>query len=193
MGNYRKLYVILCTVGVLSACDTAPKQNKVTDLSSDTAKITFGQGYREKPAQVEAAEYIDLVENEIEVYYVVIADTGLSYYNLRNRMFLLQQEIKNPIDTMGRGYSEAKNLIALPDEDEDEIYRGQYFPRRFPSNTLSLEYLNSYNKAASDKTIALVAGIYERKNSADSALGYVRKYIKEAFTLKAEIYVGCIH
>ena len=55
---------------------------------------------------------------------------------------------------MERTYDKAKNLIALPDNHEDEIYAGDYLPRRYPSSTLSLEYLQFYQEAASEKSIA---------------------------------------
>ncbi|MBX2930638.1 MAG: hypothetical protein KF781_01685 [Chitinophagaceae bacterium] len=87
-------------------------------------------------------------------------------------------------------------MIALPDDDEDEIYAGDYFPRRFPSETtenLSLEYLNFYQENARDKTIALVAGIYEKENSADSALIILKKVEQRGFKIKAKIYTGCMH
>ncbi|WP_262490545.1 hypothetical protein [Hymenobacter sp. CRA2] len=35
-------------------------------------------------------------------------------------------------DTLGRFFDEQKNLIRLPDDDEDELYAGDYFPRRCP-------------------------------------------------------------
>lgn len=193
MLDLIKSFVILCTVGLLSGCSTVPQKAKVADLSSDAAEMTFSRGDSVKQEQREAAEYTGLGSDEVESYYVVIADTGLNYYSLRDRMLSLHQKMKNPIDTMGRFYSVAKDLISLPDDDEDEIYRGDYFPRRFPSNTLSLEYLSSYDTVAAGKTIALVAGIYESENSADSALASVRKYMKDAYTLKADMYVGCIH
>jgi len=86
---------------------------------------------------------------------------------------------------MGRFYNKKKNLIALPDNDEDEIYAGDYFPRRFPSDNLSLEYLNFYQRQAAEKTIALVTGIYETEKSADSALTVLHKPEKKVFKIKS--------
>jgi hypothetical protein len=94
---------------------------------------------------------------------------------------------------MGRFYNKTKNLIALPDKDEDEIYAGDYFPRRFPSDNLSLEYLNFYQEQSGEKTIALVTGIYETERSADSALTVLRKTADKVFKIKAYIYVGCVY
>lgn len=98
-----------------------------------------------------------------------------------------------PIHTIGRSYNEVKDLITLPDDDEDEIYRGHYFLRRFPSSALGLKYLKFYNKTAKEKTIARIAGIYESKKSGDSAGVSVKKYSNNALNFKADIYVCWIH
>jgi len=132
-------------------------------------------------------------DNNNVTYFVVVADTSLFYSTIHKKMFDLSSRFKIPIDTMGRSYNKTKNLIALPDNCEDEIYAGDYFPRRFPSDFLSLEYLNLYQKEAGKKTIALVTGIYETEKSADSALTVLRKTEKKVFKIKAEIYVGCMH
>jgi len=124
-------------------------------------------------------------------YYVIVADTGRNYDELKTKMFALHEATNLLIDTMGRSYNKAKDLIALPDDDEDDIVAGDYYPRRYVSSTLSLEYLTTYIEDANPKTIALIAGIYETKASAESALkamGHV-----EAHTLKARIYEGCLH
>ena len=132
-------------------------------------------------------------ENETATYFVVVADTGMDYYMLQKKMFALNNSLKYPIDTMGRYFNPNKNLIVLPDNDEDEMYRGDYFPRRFPSENLSLEYLNFYDQHSKDKTIALVTGIYEHESSADSALRNVKIAGNKAFKIKSEVFVGCMH
>lgn len=131
--------------------------------------------------------------SDIVTYFVVVADTGIDYSMLHKKMIDLNTKFNIPIDTMGRYYNKAKNLIALPDDDADELYAGDYFPRRFPSVNLSLEYLNVYKSEAGEKTIALVTGIYESVKSADSALVFLQKTEKKAFKLKAELYIGCMH
>jgi hypothetical protein len=125
--------------------------------------------------------------------YVVVADTGLHYYELRDQMFSYQNTLGQQIDTLGRGYDKAKDLIALPEDNEDEIYAGEYYPRRYPSSTLSLEYLSFYQEGASEKSIALLTGIYDRQESADSALTLLKKFSPHAFVVKSDIYMGCIH
>ena len=127
------------------------------------------------------------------LYFVVIADTGKVYADLHKKMMSWSQRLAMPVDTMGRLYNTDKDLIALPDDDEDEIYAGGYYPRRFPSQHLSLEYLNFYNTQSPEKTIALVAGLYEKKESADSALNILKKIAPKAFAQESVIFTGCMH
>lgn len=135
----------------------------------------------------------DSAGQDMATYYVVVADTSLDYNFLDKKMFELNRQFKIPIDSMGRFYNKAKNLIALPDNDDDEIYAGDYYPRRYPSENLSLEYLGFYQSRARKKTIALVTGIYETKKSADSALRIIQQAERKGFKIKSEIYIGCMH
>jgi len=135
----------------------------------------------------------DTTNADIATYFVLIADTSQDYTVLQKKMFELNKNLSIPIDTMGRYYNKAKNLIALPKNAEDKIYAGQYVPRRFPSHNLSLEYLNIYQSRAGAKTIALVTGIYEKEKTADSAVALLSKTENKVFKVKSEMYVGCIH
>lgn len=110
-------------------------------------------------------------------------------------MFDLAGKCKIGIDTLGRRYDTTKDLICLPEDDEDEINAGEYFPRRYPSTVLSLEYLEFYDesKKGDDKTIALVAAIEENQQSAEKLLAAIREHMKSAYILKSRIYMGCMH
>lgn len=127
--------------------------------------------------------------------YIVIADTSQNYVELRKKMFDINEKLKTEIDTMGRGFNREKNLICLPENDEDEIYAGDYFPRRYPSETLSLEYLVYYTngKKPTEGTIALVTIITDNKEKADKKLAEIKKYSNKAFIVNSQIYMGCMH
>ena len=132
-------------------------------------------------------------EEDYEISYVVIADTGTDYGYLHKKMIELSRMLNNSIDTLGRFYDETKDLISLPEDDEDEMYAGTYFPRRFSSESLSLEYLRFYQESAGTKTIALVSGMYEKESRADSALLELSRIEQNAFKVKTTMYVGCMH
>lgn len=139
---------------------------------------------------------IDLPDNQLpehSTYFIVVADTGLNYYSLRDRMVELNRNSGLPIDTLERSYLSSKNKIALPENHEDDTYAGEYVPRRFPSENLSVEYLNTYRPVSDTSTMALVAGIYENVAQADSLCRLLRKNEKKAFRFKAQVYTGCMH
>lgn len=133
----------------------------------------------------EYSDYADL--------YVLVADTGKSYYDLRSVMFSSAEKLEQEVDTMGREFNVEKNLIALPLDSEDEIWAGDYYPRRFTSNFLSLEYLDYYEENAGDSTIVIVSGIYDMEASADSALAKLKTILPSARLIKTKLYQGCMH
>ncbi len=190
MRKFMKRHIYIILTILLTACGTNPTdQNNKEIQSSKIDTITSLQ----TTVSTDSNQSEDTTDFNNATYFVVVADTSQDYSILHKKMFDLNRKFNIPIDTMGRFYNKTKNLIALPDNDEDEIYAGDYFPRRFPSNNLSLEYLDFYQRQAGEKTIALVTGIYETEISADSALTVLRKTEKKVFKIKADIYVGCMH
>lgn len=177
------LYLILTTI---IAC--SPKSSERYETKVDTGRIdiitSLNTGYDFNNNNT---------DSDYATFFVVISDTGLSYFTLHKKMFDLNKQLNIPIDTMGRFFNKMKDIIALPDNDADEIYAGSYYPRRFPSEHLSLEYLAFYASHARQKTIALVTGIYETEEKADSALSVLKKTEINAFKIKSDIYVGCMH
>ncbi|HMR47421.1 MAG TPA: hypothetical protein PKC85_11705 [Bacteroidia bacterium] len=185
-----KHYIFTFATVILSACGTATSDNHRSDIQSNKIDTSAGKS---AIVSTNKSEMEDTTDNDYATFFVVVADTSTDYYFLYKKMFDLNGQLNIPIDTMGRFYNKTKNLIALPDDDEDELYAGDYFPRRFPSENLSLEYLDFYQKKAGDKTIALITGIYENEKSADSALTVLHKTEEKVFKIKADIYLGCMH
>ncbi len=103
-------------------------------------------------------------------------------------MVELHDKSKIPIDTLGRTYNSVKKRIALPEDAADELYAGDYFPRRFPSESLSLEYLSIYQNHAGSNTIALVTGIFSTKKEANRALQEWKIKEVKAFKIKSSMY-----
>jgi hypothetical protein len=126
--------------------------------------------------------------------YIVVADSSFNYYDLREKMIDLSKELSIKIDTMGRGYDESRKLICLPENDSDELYAGGYFPRRHPSEKLSLEHIEYYTKGIEPKggeTIIIVVGIFD--NEKDAKISQTKIKSSKAFILNIRIYMGCMH
>jgi hypothetical protein len=185
----NKLIIILFFLLLLGCNYTNNSTIRIETLQKDSLK---GDSIEAKvlrdSATIEQAE-----EEMMMTYFVVIADTGNDYYALRRKMFAISNAIKLPIDTMNRYYNQSKKEIVLAETDEDEMYRGEYFPRRSASDFLSLEYLDIYYKPANTKTMALVAGVFEDEKSAFELSQLLKKKIKSTFITKASLYQGCMH
>lgn len=168
--------IILASLAIgLTGCRTDNKNN--TKTNSKIGKVLYTKDT--------ASDYA--------TYYVIVADTSRDYNFLHAKMFSLNKELNIPIDTMGRYFNKDKNRIVLPENDADKMYAGEYYPRRYPSENLSLEYLNFYRTKAGENTFALVAGIYETQKSADSAIAVLKNKEKKTFKIKANIFIGCMH
>lgn len=175
------LIAITCSFFVACASNSVKKETLVSANDSASLSDTLSEtGLEDMPS-------------EYQMYYVVVADTSKTYSQLQASMYKLADKMLFEIDTMNRYYDSKKDLICLPETDEDEMYRGDYFPRRSPSATLSLEYMNFYKPGAGEKTIALVAGIYEGEGEANVRLADVKKVMSLAFVIKSEVFVGCMH
>jgi len=183
----KNLYCVLVASFIFMGCNDASRK--------ETAALTTAESiHLPKKDTSEAASSDTLQANsDYQTMFIIVADTSTSYNQLHQKMFRLHNMQAFEIDTMGRYFNKAKDMIVLPEDDEDDIYAGDYFPRRFPSRTVSLEYLNMYQPKAKEKTIALVAGIYESEKSADSALSALKAGEQKAFKVKSSVYVGCMH
>lgn len=163
------------------------KQNPQAEVKDSSGGTEYTHDHLDKK------DSIATNETEIATLFLVIADTGNTYQLLLEKMVALKSEYGLTIDSMDRYYDRKKNKIILPANHEDEMYAGQYFPRRFPSEDLSIEYLKTYKAGAGENTMAIVAGIYEKEKMADNTLNKIKQSDKNAFKLKAEIYMGCAH
>lgn len=182
------LNTLILLLVLLSSCESQKTQQSKNSVQIEGLDLDKILKINDSAINVEAED-----TSEYATLFVVIADTSPDYAMLHQKMFDLHQKLNIPIDTMGRYYNESKNLIALPDNDEDEMYAGDYFPRRFPSENLSLEYLDFYQLGAREKTIALVVGLYDTEENADSILAVLKNIENKSFKVKAEIYMGCMH
>lgn len=132
-------------------------------------------------------------------YYLVIADASTNYFSLQKKMINIHCKFNIEIDTLRRYYNTEKKQILLPEDDEDEIYQGEYFPRRFEANTLSIEYAYIYEEnnvlepSNYPTKMILVAGMFVNKTRADSLQNVLKALYPKTFVQKSKIYIGCMH
>lgn len=178
------LLALLVPVAILSACSG---RDTPTDGTDSTASAVSVQDTLPPITEADDSAF------NYMILYITVADTGQDYYQLRALMFDIQKAMTWPIDTLNRYYDHKKQKIVVSEVDDDEMYRGEYFPRRYPSGSQSLEYYSTYSDNSTETNIALVTGIYETAETADSSLKALKPYAPKAFVRKANVYVGCMH
>lgn len=190
----KKYFSILCLGIFFAACSQKAEEVSVTTLA-DTAIVNLdtAAAVKTETELVVKQDSVKEEDGEFATYFIVVADTGKDYYFLDREMFALNKKLNLKIDTMERLYNKKKNLISLPVNHEDEIYAGEYYPRRHQSPDLSLEYLSYYNGTSPEKTIALVAGIFGNKEDGDKATASIKSLMPNAYVLKAKVFIGCMH
>lgn len=170
----------------LLSCNNGTTTPTLKDSTTNGQVITTDSITLISTEQADTENYAD--------YYITIADTSHNYHELDKSMYLLAQSTRLAIDTGNRYYNQKRNEIILREDDEDEIYRGEYYPRRFEELPyLSLEYCDQYQQNSTHKNIALMAAICETKKTADSVCSIIKPYSPKAYVIKSKLYTGCMH
>jgi len=185
--------MLIALAAVLQSCGSAGDSPPKTGTLNDTPGAHAAAPPATAIADTALNNTTDIDTSAYATVYLVIADTGQDYYSLRNKMQVIAATHKWKIDTLGRYYNKIKKEIVVPDDDEDEMYRGEYFPRRSINNTLSLEYYRSYNDISTVKNIALITAICDRESEADSLLTMIREEAPASFVHRTKLYMGCMH
>ncbi|MCB9240404.1 MAG: hypothetical protein H6608_04710 [Flavobacteriales bacterium] len=123
--------------------------------------------------------------------HIVVLDTSYNYGEMQSAMFQASDAFTLEIDTGGRSYDPVQDLICLPMEADDP-YGGEYYPRRFESEFLSIEYLDYYVDGP-EKKMMLVARMTYLQREASASLSTVQKDFPNAFVLTTDLYQGCMH
>jgi hypothetical protein len=192
MIRYR-CYLSLVVLLFGSACHNAPKRTTGFEppLIKDTAAMPAA--VEQKPAPGDTTVDNTTADDPMLPCFILVADTSHDYDALDRQLYALGKQSGFLIDTMNRHFNREKGRIALPDNDEDQMYAGEYYPRREINEGLSLEYLYWYTVHSDEQTIALIAGIYTAKDSANAALKRLRPHAPKACIWPAKIYMGCMH
>ena len=90
-------------------------------------------------------------------------------------------------------YSKEKGIY-FSEDINDPTYAGEYYPRRYAGEYISLENAAAYAGFAEQGTIIVVSGIYSKEEEALEALNKTRaRYHEDAYVKKVNMWMGCIH
>lgn len=190
--HHMKNHLLLSVMGLwlaLAGCNNKPAVVQTTH-SADSVSLTPAD-----TAYIPESDTFSTLDEYADMYLVVV-DTGSNYWQLEHTMFTLNSKLGLKIDTMGRYYNAGKNDVVLPDDDEDDIYAGSYFPRRYGDDFLSIENISYYRpglQTGAANTFLLISGLYDNPSSADSMAGIIKPYQPTVFVMKSKIYMGCMH
>ncbi|MCR6640432.1 MAG: hypothetical protein NVV82_15900 [Sporocytophaga sp.] len=183
---------------VLVSC--ASEENKSTEVVISDTSVVEAQ----LNTNVEDTEASD-ESSDLELNYIVSVAEGYNYDSLKIIALQTSNKLGFKFDTMGRYYHPEKGIV-LPDDDDDEIWAGQYYFRRFGSNLVSIEMNYAYTdtsisknevaleKHSEDKAKMFVfAMMYQEKKSADSLANIIKVDYPSAKVFPVQIYIGCMH
>lgn len=128
-----------------------------------------------------------------EWVWVVVADTGTDYASLHHQMLKLSRKAHLSVDLLGRDWNAEKQKITLPADSDDDIWAGEYYPRRVGDPFLSLEQFDWYTEQSTPQTLALLAGFSTEKPEADKLLRRIKRYAPHSHLVKHHLYIGCMH
>jgi hypothetical protein len=180
-------------VGLLLLASCSQKPASIKSNKSDTATVTAMPVALDTPANNDTAEGV--AESETAIYYIVEVASGYDFDSLKSISSNAATVLGARFDMLGRVYKPGKGII-VPENDDDELYRGEYYPRRPTEDEkfVSIEMSFGFSEHYSDtlKMVAL-AGMYQLKIQADSVVSILKEKIPTTQTIRRQIYMGCMH
>lgn len=201
LNNFSKYTLFLLIFCFFYNCKNVSSETDHQEIDIDTVIAT-------DTTQNQDEEFVfdyktdSIAEHEINYVtnHILIIDTSYNYNELRETMMQYSADFDYIIDTLNRFFDVEQNLIRLPDDDEDEIYAGDYIPRRFGNDFLSIDYLPYYDttihfNSFNVSKMAIIAGFFEKEEEtqANEFLTKIKKQYPSSYIHTTEIYVGCIH
>jgi hypothetical protein len=131
--------------------------------------------------------------NEYQTFYLVTIAEGNNYDSLLKVAQSAAKSLHLKVDLMNRSYHPEKGIV-VNDDDEDEIYRGEYYPRRSSGNFVSIEMKDAFMDNEKDPMrMLIISNIFENASQADSVLNIAKADFPSARAVKAELFMGCMH
>lgn len=193
MPKFIKTGISLLAVVIFAIqCTPSLKKEKSTNIDSINSG-ELNQSVLENGA--EATSDAETKNEDYETAFVIVLDTSEQFYKMYDLAMATSKKYQIEFDTTERAYFPETNIWGVSQSSSDEMYRGQYFPRRKgdEKDKLSLEYMYWYDKKSNDKKLMLVSNIFSFSMDAEQSVAAWRKSFPQAFILQCEMYMGCMH
>ncbi len=187
-----KIFYLTALTLLLLQCSSSPKNQKSDGVHSEN-NSELNDTSNENGA--EATDIDEAKDEENETAFIVVLDTSDQFNKMYDLALRTSKKFNIPFDTVQKTYFPQSNLWGVSMSSGDEMYRGEYFPRRHgdEKEILSLEYQNWYDQSSRDKNLMLVANIFHFSMDAEESVARWRPFFPNAFILQREIYMGCMH
>lgn len=195
-----KLTNLIFIVALITLLSCISEENKSTEVLIQDTSIAEAQ-LNTNVEDIEASDE----SSDLELNYIVSVAEGYNYDSLRKIALQTADKLNFKFDTMGRYYNPQKGIV-LPDDDEDEMWAGEYFFRRFGDNLVSIEMSHAYTDTSISKNepelekhredtrkMFVFAMMYLDKKSADSLANIIKVDYPSTKVFPAQIYMGCMH
>lgn len=203
-GRYRAFYkmtemkkLLIYITLILASCGQV--ENKAT-LGRDSTATTLTKK-SDNPTQPDNILQDMSEPKDIATFYVVTVAEGFNYDSLKTICLQTAKFLDSKVDLMGRVYRENKGII-LPDNCDDIIYCGNYYPRRplGEQNFVSIEMKSLFSDTSEHSMsdtlkMVVVANMFfeDSKQQADSVTKKLHAKFPTVKTVRTEQYLGCMH
>lgn len=162
--------------------------------SQDEATTLLGNYRKAVPAArlltVEMADNPDAENASVQMFIVTLGQSN-DYKALVAKAKELSKETGIKYDDEGL-VLDAKRGLILPDDADDDIWAGDYYPRRYNSRYLSVERSKYYLDKPKGKYV-IVGFMDMEPREGRRMLQWFKKYEPSAFFSHELFYQGCIH
>jgi hypothetical protein len=175
---------------IFSACAQKTPETIKSD-KHDTIKIATTSVFIDSTVNSTVADSL----TESATYYIVEVATGHDFDSLKRISASAVSILGSRFEMLDRIYKSGKGII-VPESSNDELYSGEYYPRRpfEDQNFVSIEMSFGFS-TNEDDTLKMVsiAGIYSLKSQADSVVLLLQGKIPTTKAIKRDLYLGCMH
>jgi hypothetical protein len=188
------LYFVMI-LPLLCSCGQSPRSGHAIPVSDTTVVVDTSNSYAEQSESIAKEIEEEYTELTTDSFYIVQVAEGSDYDSL---LQIAQQSagiLGSRFDMLDRVYEPGRGIIVSASSD-DELYRGEYYPRRpfEDQNFVSIEMATAFGYNQADKLkMVVLANICTSKSRADSMVTILKKDFEHAKSLKQELFMGCMH
>jgi len=187
------------------SCES-PKHNHEQTGSKDSVSIVVSDSSTQPDVSDENSDdEVSGVEEDMALTFIVSVAEGYNYDSLHRIALQASEVLGYPMDSSSAYYNQKKKRIVLADNDEDDIWAGEYRFRRFSDERVSLEMRYAYidtiianndllrEKLQNDSTRMFVCANLTDEATALKLRETLLPKFPQTKIIAAKVYVGCMH